>query len=145
VVDQLHQAKNLFTILTVKSELLADLQNFFCGWQETRMSLSRAEATRGQIVEALSNFSAEPQEAEARVAVPIVSVQCWVARTVLGWSATHLARAAGLSWNSVARFERDGAVSARTVETIRRTLEKAGVIFIDANDGGPGARLRKGS
>jgi hypothetical protein len=45
----------------------------------------------------------------------------------------------------VARFERDGAVSARTVETIQRTLEKAGVIFIDANNGGPGARLRKGS
>ena len=42
------------------------------------------------------------------------------------------------------RFERDGAVSARTVETIQRTLEKAGVIFIDANDGGPGVRLRKG-
>jgi hypothetical protein len=44
----------------------------------------------------------------------------------------------------VARFERDGAVSARTVETIQRALEKAGIIFIDANDGGPGARLRKG-
>jgi hypothetical protein len=28
-----------------------------------------------------------------------------------------------------------------TVEAIQRTLEKAGVIFIDANDGGPGARL----
>jgi hypothetical protein len=106
------------------------------------MSLPRAEATRGQVEEALSNFGAEPQEAEARV--PIVSVQCWIARTVLEWSATHLARAAGLSWNSVARFERDGAVSARTVETIQRALEKAGIIFIDANDGGPGARLRKG-
>ena len=109
------------------------------------MSSPRAQATRGQVEEALSNFSAEPQEAEARVAVPIVSVQCWIARTVLEWSATYLARAAGLSWNSVARFERDGAVSARTVETIQRALEKAGIIFIDANDGGPGARLRKRS
>jgi hypothetical protein len=59
-----------------------------------------------------------------------------------GMEPTRLA--AGLSWNAVAHFERDGAVSACTVETIRRTLEKAGVIFIDANDGGPGAQLRKG-
>ena len=59
-----------------------------------------------------------------------------------GMEPTHLA--AGRSWNSVAHFERDGAVSACTVETIPRTLGKGGVIFIDANDGGPGARLRKG-
>jgi transcriptional regulator with XRE-family HTH domain len=78
------------------------------------------------------------------VVMAILGVQCFLARTALGWSAAHLARAAGLSWNSVARFERDGAVSARTIETIQRTLEKAGIIFIDANDGGPGARLGKG-
>jgi hypothetical protein len=42
------------------------------------------------------------------------------------------------------RFERGGAVRVSTVETIQRTIEKAGVILIDANDGGPGARLCKG-
>jgi hypothetical protein len=35
-------------------------------------------------------------------------------------------------------------MSPSTVEAIQRTLEKAGIIFIDANDGGPGARLGKG-
>jgi hypothetical protein len=56
---------------------------------------------------------------------------------------SHLARAAGLSWNSVAYFERGDTIKARTVEVIQRTLEKAGIIFIDASDGGPGAQLRK--
>jgi hypothetical protein len=78
------------------------------------------------------------------VVMAILGVQCFLARTALGWSVAHLAHGAGLSWNSVARFERDRAVSARTVETIQRTLEKAGVIFIEAKDGGPGARLGKG-
>jgi hypothetical protein len=31
-----------------------------------------------------------------------------------------------------------------TLEAIQRALEKACVIFIDAHDGGPGARLREG-
>jgi hypothetical protein len=53
-------------------------------------------------------------------------------------------RTSGKSAHSVARFERGGAVKASTLEAIQRTLEKAGVIFIDASDGGPGARLRKG-
>jgi transcriptional regulator with XRE-family HTH domain len=75
---------------------------------------------------------------------PILGVQCFLARTALGWSLSQLGRAAEVSYHTVQCFERDGAVSARTVETIQRTLEKAGVIFIDANDGGPGARLGKG-
>jgi transcriptional regulator with XRE-family HTH domain len=82
--------------------------------------------------------------AGAVVMAPILGVQCFLARTALGWSAVRLARAAGLSWNSVARFERGGSMRPSTVETIQRTLEKAGVIFIDANEGGPGARLREG-
>jgi hypothetical protein len=34
-------------------------------------------------------------------------------------------------------------LKASTIEVIQRTFEKAGIIFIDANDGGPGARLRR--
>jgi hypothetical protein len=56
---------------------------------------------------------------------------------------SRLAHVAEVSPQSVARFERGGRVKASTLEAIQRTLEKAGVIFIDANDGGPGARLRK--
>jgi hypothetical protein len=43
----------------------------------------------------------------------------------------------------VRKFERGGSQRASTVEAIQRALENVGVIFIDANDGGPGARLRK--
>jgi ribosome-binding protein aMBF1 (putative translation factor) len=76
--------------------------------------------------------------------VPIVPVQCWIARSALGWSGHRLALAAGVSDRVVRKFERGDTVRATSVEAIQRALENAGVIFIDASDGGPGARLRKG-
>jgi transcriptional regulator with XRE-family HTH domain len=76
--------------------------------------------------------------------VPIVPVQCFLARTALGWTKSDLGRASGTSPSVVRKFERGGSLKATTVEAIQRALENAGVIFIDANDGGPGARLRKG-
>jgi transcriptional regulator with XRE-family HTH domain len=75
--------------------------------------------------------------------VPIVPVQCWLAREALGWSASRLARAAGVSPPTVRRFERGGAVRENLVEAIQRTLETAGVILIDADSGGPGIELRR--
>jgi transcriptional regulator with XRE-family HTH domain len=80
----------------------------------------------------------------ADVMAPILGVQCFLARTALGWSLKHLAHAAEVAPHSVARFERGDSVRPSTLEAIQRALEKAGVIFIDANDGGPGARLGKG-
>jgi hypothetical protein len=49
-----------------------------------------------------------------------------------------------VSYHTVERFERGDSIRPSTVGTIQLALEKAGVIFIDANDGGPGARLGKG-
>ena len=74
---------------------------------------------------------------------PIVGVQCWIARTALGWNLRQLGRAAKVSAHTIARFERGIELKATTVQAIQATLEKAGVVFIDANDGGPGARLRR--
>jgi transcriptional regulator with XRE-family HTH domain len=74
----------------------------------------------------------------------IVPVQCWLAREALGWSVTDLARATKVARSTVDQFERGDVVRATTLEAIQRALENAGVIWIDANDGGPGARLRKG-
>jgi hypothetical protein len=54
-----------------------------------------------------------------------------------------LAGAAKVPWDSVARFERGSSVRATTIQAIQDTLENAGVVFIAANDGGPGARLRR--
>jgi transcriptional regulator with XRE-family HTH domain len=76
--------------------------------------------------------------------IPMVPVQCWIARTALGWTVTDLARAAEVSRDTVRKFERGGLLRTTNVEAIRRALEKAGVIWIDAKDGGPSARLRKG-
>jgi transcriptional regulator with XRE-family HTH domain len=56
---------------------------------------------------------------------------------------TDLARAAGVSVGAVQRFE-SGAVSRpEALEAIQRALGMAGIIFIDASEGGPGVRLRK--
>jgi transcriptional regulator with XRE-family HTH domain len=74
--------------------------------------------------------------------VPIVPLQCWLARVALGWSMSQLARAAGVSPPTVRRFECGAAVRASIVEAIQRTLETAGVVFIEANDGGSEIRLR---
>jgi transcriptional regulator with XRE-family HTH domain len=66
-----------------------------------------------------------------------------MARTALGWSVRELALAADVSRDTVVRFERGDGLKAITVEAIQDALERAGVFFIDANDGGPGARLQR--
>lgn len=73
----------------------------------------------------------------------ILPVQCRMARAALGWGVRELAAAAKVSIDTVARFERGEELKDRTVEAIVRTLETAGVKFIDENGGGPGVRLRK--
>jgi transcriptional regulator with XRE-family HTH domain len=73
----------------------------------------------------------------------IVPVQCWMARTALGWGVRDLARAAEVSPDTVTRFERGDALKEITVEVIQRTLERAGVVFIGVSGGGPGARLER--
>jgi transcriptional regulator with XRE-family HTH domain len=74
---------------------------------------------------------------------PILPIQCWIARTALGWSVRKLALAADVSRDTVVRFERGDELKASTVEAIQEALERAGVFFIDAKDGGPGARLQR--
>jgi transcriptional regulator with XRE-family HTH domain len=59
----------------------------------------------------------------------------------LGWGVRDLACAAEVSPPTVRRFERGESLRVVTVEMIERALENAGVIFIDANGGGPGVRL----
>jgi len=66
-----------------------------------------------------------------------------MARAALGWSRQKLAKMAGVSAQTVRRLEDGAGLKASTVEAIRYALEKAGVVFIGADDGGPGARLRK--
>src|SRR5262249_31766093 len=67
-------------------------------------------------------------------------------RGLLRWSAEDLAREASLGLATIKRAEgseKETSMTAANDLTVRRTLESAGVEFIDENGGGPGVRLRK--
>ena len=76
-------------------------------------------------------------------------MQIRAARALLGWSQPALAEAAGLSLPTIVRMESQlgpGRSSAANVEAVRRALESAGVIILDAeeaSEAGPGVRIRQ--
>lgn len=69
--------------------------------------------------------------------------QCRMARSGLSLGVRELAEAAGVSTNTVTRFEKGEVLKPRTVEALQSALEAAGVEFIPENGGGAGVRLRK--
>ena len=70
-------------------------------------------------------------------------VQSRAARALLDWSQGKLSEAAGVARATIAEFEAGKRVPiANNLAAIRAALEDAGIIFIDANGNGPGARLR---
>jgi transcriptional regulator with XRE-family HTH domain len=74
----------------------------------------------------------------------ITSAQVRMARAALGWGVRDLADKAGLAPNTVSRFENGGGARVDTLVHIQRALERAGVIFVPADEGGgPGVRLPK--
>jgi transcriptional regulator with XRE-family HTH domain len=66
-----------------------------------------------------------------------------MARAALGMGVRDLAKAAKVSIDTVARFERGDELKERTIDALQSALEAAGVEFINENGGGPGVRLRK--
>jgi hypothetical protein len=76
---------------------------------------------------------------------PLTSAQIRAARALLRWSAEDLARESTLGVTTIRRAElAEGQTSMTTANdsALRRTLEAAGVEFIEENGGGPGVRLR---
>jgi DNA-binding XRE family transcriptional regulator len=86
------------------------------------------------------------------------SISCWgeprvvttrqikAARALLGWSQADLAEKSGVSEPTVARLESiDGQLGGRevTAQKLQAAIERAGVVFLDPNGGGPGVRLRQ--
>jgi hypothetical protein len=68
------------------------------------------------------------------------------ARALLRWSAEDLAEQSAIGVTTIRRAElTEGETSLTTANdlAIRRTLETAGIEFIDENGGGPGVRLRE--
>ena len=69
--------------------------------------------------------------------------QCKMARTALGLGVRELASKARKSPTTIAKLERGEDMRPETIADIRATLERAGVVFIAANGGGPGVRLKR--
>ena len=77
---------------------------------------------------------------------PLIGLQIRAGRSLLNWSANDLARECALGLATIRRAELaegETSLTAANDLAIRRTLEAAGVEFIDENGGGPGVRLRK--
>ena len=77
----------------------------------------------------------------------IFVVQLRAARGLVGWGQQDLAKAAGVGFSTVRRMERgSGHVrgTAENVWKVQSALERVGVVFIDAEEGGegPGVRLK---
>ena len=75
----------------------------------------------------------------------ITALQLRAARALLEWNQKDLARASGLSLPTIQRMETIGLQrsSAGNVDKVQRTLEDAGIEFL--NGGAPGIRLRRSS
>jgi predicted transcriptional regulator len=74
----------------------------------------------------------------------ITPEQCRAARGLLDWNQQDLAREAQVGIVTVRQLEAGLNQPRRaTLVVVRRTLEAAGVEFIDENGGGAGVRLRE--
>ncbi|MCX5516909.1 DNA-binding protein [Kaistia defluvii] len=73
-------------------------------------------------------------------------LQCRMALAGLGWSVEDLARHAGVPVDAALRFDGGEVVPPHVYETLRDTLQAAGIIFEDEGqmlEGGPGVRLQR--
>ena len=76
----------------------------------------------------------------------ITSSQLRAARALLKITAIDLASISGVGISTIKRFElSDGVPSGniKTIDSLKKALEKAGIEFIGTPDDGPGIRLRK--
>ncbi len=75
----------------------------------------------------------------------IIAAQLPAARALIGWSQARLAAQSGVALSTIKRMEAgEGPIrgTVRNVWKIQSALDKAGVVFIDENGGGPGVRLK---
>ncbi|HKJ60532.1 MAG TPA: helix-turn-helix transcriptional regulator [Hyphomicrobiales bacterium] len=68
-----------------------------------------------------------------------------MARAALQWGVRDLATHSGITANTISRIENGADAKVSTLETLRQTLENAGIVFIEENGGGPGVRLKRPS
>ncbi|WP_354346230.1 helix-turn-helix transcriptional regulator [Phyllobacterium ifriqiyense] len=69
--------------------------------------------------------------------------QCRGARAMLGWSQAELAKAANVSRQTIADFERGAHMPiSNNLVGIVRAFQEAGIEFIPENGGGAGVRFK---
>ena len=68
------------------------------------------------------------------------------ARAMIGWSRERLAEETGVPNRTLEKFETgNGDLRLQAASRVRRTLEKAGLVFLDPDQElGPGVRMRDG-
>ncbi len=71
----------------------------------------------------------------------ITREQVRMARAGLGWGVRDLASEAGVSANTISRYENGADALGETLTKIQRALESAGVIFTNGDQ--PGVKLRR--
>jgi len=75
----------------------------------------------------------------------ITSGQIRAARAFLKWTGKELAKASGVAFSTLMRLETGEGVpgaQAKTLETIQKAFEEAGIEFIGTPDEGAGVRWR---
>jgi predicted transcriptional regulator len=78
----------------------------------------------------------------------LTGAQIRAGRALVDWTGADLAKAAGVSLQTIRRMEGEvgtGRSSVANVQAIQRALEEAGVEFLKADEAagtGPGVRLR---
>ena len=81
---------------------------------------------------------------EVRSKYRITARQCRGARGLLGMSQRDLAAASGVHLQTLLDFEKGHRIPrGPTMQAIVRALQDAGIMFIPANGGGQGVRLRE--
>ena len=76
----------------------------------------------------------------------LTSEQIRAARSLLRWTAQDLAEFSGVSGRTIQRLEAATGVPGghtKNLDSVRRALERAGVVFIDqTEESGPGVKLK---
>ncbi len=76
----------------------------------------------------------------------ITSGQIKAARGLLGWTVQELADKSGLGFTTIVRMESADGVppsQAKTLDAVRKAVEKAGIEFIGSPDSQAGVRWKK--
>lgn len=66
-----------------------------------------------------------------------------MARAALGWGVRELAEKAGITANTVSRYENGADALGETLGRMEAALRDAGIEFIPENGGGAGVRFRE--